>query len=60
VKRKAARRARENQTHRVRCKQRELTLGKREAISVTAEWIFSEHGTKLKREMILLLGQKND
>lgn len=29
-----------------------LTLGKREAISVTAEWIFSEHGTKLepKRE----------
>lgn len=30
-----------------------LTLGKSEAISVTAEWIFSEHGTKLKREEIL-------
>lgn len=26
-----------------------LTLGKSEAISVTAEWIFSEHGTKLER-----------
>ena len=25
-----------------------LTLGKSEAISVTAEWIFSEHGTKLR------------
>lgn len=25
-----------------------LTFGKREAISVTAEWIFSEHGTKLR------------
>lgn len=25
----------------------ELTLGKSEAISVTAVWIFSEHGTKL-------------
>lgn len=24
-------------------------MGKREAISVTAEWIFSEQGTKLKR-----------
>jgi hypothetical protein len=24
-----------------------LTFGKSEAISVTAEWIFSEHGTKL-------------
>lgn len=32
---------------------RELTLGKSEAISVTAEWIFSEHGTKLKREILL-------
>lgn len=25
-------------------------MGKREAISVTAEWIFSEHGTKLKKK----------
>lgn len=27
---------------------RKLTLGKSEAISVTAAWIFSEHGTKLR------------
>lgn len=33
----------------IKQKYRELTFGKSEAISVTAEWIFSEHGTKLKR-----------
>lgn len=33
-------------------KQRELTLGKSDAISVTAEWIFSEHGTKLRKREI--------
>lgn len=29
---------------------RQLTLGKSEAISDTAEWIFSEHGTKLRNK----------
>lgn len=29
-------------------REEKLTLGKRDAISETAEWIFSEHGTKLE------------
>lgn len=37
-----------------------LTLGKSEAISVTAEWIFSEHGTKLeeRNELFKLVADK--